>query len=93
MDSLDRLRGAAPGSLEGTPVLFAYLYGSLAEGRAGHASDVDVAVYLSPDVPSERYLDLSLQLAGTLSDASGVGGVEVLVLNEAPLPIRGRVVR
>jgi hypothetical protein len=52
-----------------------------------------VAVYLAPDVPSERYVDLSLQLAGRLSDASGVGGIEVLVLNEAPLPIRGRVVR
>jgi len=93
MDSLDRLRKAAPGSFDGTPVAFAYLFGSVAEGRAGPASDVDVAVYLEPDVPSERDLDLSLELAGTLSEASGVGGIEVLVLNEAPLPIKGRVVR
>jgi predicted nucleotidyltransferase len=93
MDSLDRLRRAASGSFEGTPVVFAYLFGSVAEGRAGPASDVDVAVCLEPDAPSERYLDLSLELARTLSEASGVGGIEVLVLNEAPLPIKGRVVR
>ena len=93
MDSLDRLRRTASGSFEGTPVVFAYLFGSVAEGRAGFDSDVDVAVYFEPDAPSERYLDLSLELAGTLSEASGVGGIEVLVLNEAPLPIKGRVVR
>ncbi len=93
MDRLDRLRGAASGSFERTPVVFAYLFGSVAQGRAGPASDVDVAVYLEPDAPPERYLHLSLELAGTLSEASGVGGIEVLVLNEAPLPIKGRVVR
>src|SRR3972149_387550 len=93
MDSLDRLRGVASGPCEGPPVVSASLFGSVAEGRAGPASDVDVAVYLETDVTSERYLDLSLELAGTLSEASGVGGVEGLVLNEAPLPIKGRVVR
>lgn len=93
MDSLGRLRGAASGCFEGTPVAFAYLFGSVAEGRARPSSDVDVAVYLEPDAPSKPYPDLSLELAGTLSEASGVGGVEVLVLNDAPLPIKGRVVR
>src|SRR3989304_3291822 len=93
MDSLDRLRGVASGSFEGTPVVFAYLFGSVAEGRAGPARDVDVAVYLEPEVTSQRYLGLSLGWAGTLSEASGVGGSEVLVLYEAPLPIKGRVVR
>jgi predicted nucleotidyltransferase len=93
MEILDRLRGAASSSFEGTPVSFAYLFGSVAEGKAGPASDVDVAVYLDPDAPSERRLELSLEVAGRLSEASGAGGIDVLVLNDAPLPIKGRVVR
>jgi hypothetical protein len=93
MHELDRLREAGPGSLEGTPVLFAYVFGSVAEGRAGPASDVDVAVFVEPDVPSERYVDLSLELARRLAEGSGVGRIEVLVLNDAPLPIKGRAVR
>ena len=88
-----RLRDAAPGSLEGTPVIFAYLFGSVAAGRAGPTSDVDVAVYADPELPADRYLDISLELAERLAEASGIGDVEVLVLNSAPLSIRGRVVQ
>jgi hypothetical protein len=93
VDSVDRLRGVSSASFQETPVVFAYLFGSVADGRAGPDSDVDVAVYVDPGTPPERYLELSLELAGALSAASGVGGIEVLVLNEAPLPIKGRVVR
>lgn len=90
---LERLRAAAAEVFPGTPVLFAYLFGSEATGRTHPRSDVDVAVYLDETAAPERYLDLSLRLAGGLESASGVGNVEaLLILNEAPLPLRGRVV-
>ncbi len=91
--TLDRLRDAAARIIEGTPVLFAYLFGSAATGRDRPGSDVDVAVYLDPTVSRDGYLDISLDLAGRLSSASGVERIDVLVLNDAPLPIRGRAVR
>jgi predicted nucleotidyltransferase len=93
VDVLGRLRDSAPRAFQGTPVVFAYLFGSVAAERAGPSSDVDVAVYAEPGFPVERHLDLSLDLARRLSEASGVGGIEVLVLNDAPLPVRGRAVR
>lgn len=71
----------------------AYLFGSVATGRARGGSDVDVAVVLEPSLPTERYVELSLELARRLSAASGVGGIEVVVLNDAPLPLLGRAVR
>ena len=73
-------------------MVLAYLFGSVATGRAREGSDVDVAVVLEPSLPPERYLELSLELARRLSTASGVGGIEVVVLNDAPLPLRGRAV-
>jgi predicted nucleotidyltransferase len=88
-----RLRAAAGRALEGSPVLFAYLFGSAATGRTHSRSDVDVAVYVKPVVSSDNFLDLSLDLARRLSEASGIGNIAVLVLNDAPLPILGRAVR
>lgn len=87
----ERLRAASE-VFEREPVLFAYLFGSVATGRARADSDVDVAVYLDPATPPEEYLNLSLRLAAALSDASDVGRIEVLVLNDAPLDIQGHAV-
>lgn len=93
MDVVERLREAARRELADAPVVLAYLFGSAATGRSRPGSDVDVAVLLDPSVPAERYLDLSLEIARRLSTASGVGNMEVVVLNDAPLPLRGRAVR
>ncbi len=93
MDLVERLREATNREFEQSPVVLAYLFGSRATGRARPDSDVDVAVLLDPSVRSERYLELSLELARRLATASGVGGIEVVVLNDAPLPLRGRVLQ
>jgi predicted nucleotidyltransferase len=93
MNLVERLREAAGRELEESPVLVAYLFGSAATGRTHAGSDVDVAIVLEPSVPAGRYLDRSLDVARRLSAASGVGRIEVLVLNDAPLPLRGRAVR
>lgn len=89
---LERLRAAASGVFDGTPVVFAYLFGSVALGRARPGSDVDVAVYADPASGGDP-VRLSLDLAGRLESAARVGPVEVVVLNGAPLPVRGRAVR
>lgn len=94
MNVLDRLREAASRVLAVEPVLFAYLFGSQARARTHGHSDVDVAVFLDDSVPPVGYLDMSLRLAGDLERAAGVGNLEgLVVLNQASLPLSGRVVR
>jgi predicted nucleotidyltransferase len=89
---LDRLRAGATSAFAGEPVRFAYLFGSQAAGTARPGSDVDVAVMLADEVPRDEHLARSLRLAGALETAAGVGPIEALVvLNEAPLPLAGRV--
>ena len=89
----ERLRAASTAVFEGTEVTFAYLFGSAARGDTHLRSDVDVAVFLEPAPTPERALDLSLELARRLTTATDLGGIEVVVLNGAPLPLRGRAVR
>lgn len=70
-------------------VAFAYLFGSMATGRAGPRSDVDLAVYLTgPQDPSAR-----LEIARRAADVLGTDRVDVVVLNDAPLSLTGRILQ
>ena len=73
-------------SLEGVPgVISAYLFGSMAEGRAHHDSDVDVGLLLDRSVhatPADRF-DVRVRLSGGLS-AAVARDVDLVVLNDAP---------
>ncbi len=92
MEVLQRLRDRAAEAFDGSPVLFAYLYGSQATGRAHPRSDVDVAVYLDESTAPDQYLEVSLRLAGDLERSCGVGPVEaLLVLNGSRIELAGRV--
>ncbi len=94
MDVIARLRAAAAEVLADQPVEFAYLFGSHARGQAHKDSDVDVAVHFREEVPRDRYLELSTRLSGLLAHESQVGPINgIVVLNEAPLRLVGRILR
>lgn len=71
-------------------VVFAYLFGSQATGSAGPASDVDIAVYVRPG--SDAF-EQRLRLLGLAQTALGADNVDLIVLNDAPLSLAGRVLR
>ncbi|MEW6045468.1 MAG: nucleotidyltransferase domain-containing protein [Bacillota bacterium] len=77
-------------------VAFAYLFGSMAKGRARATSDIDVAVWLvhvaSRDPDPVAALDRGLELAAEL-EAAVRRPVDVVVLNHAPLALAHNVLR
>jgi predicted nucleotidyltransferase len=64
-------------------ILAVYLFGSLAEGTATPASDVDVAVLCAPGREQFFYHDRQLELAGKLPLLLKRDDVDVVVLNAA----------
>lgn len=92
-EALRALRAAAADVLPSEPVRFAYLFGSRARGTARVDSDVDVAVVLTPEVDADDRLAVQLRLARRLTDRSRLPDVDLVVLDGAPLPLRGRVVQ
>lgn len=70
-------------------VVFAYLFGSRVNGTAGPRSDIDVAVYLRGDVDA---FEMRLTLIGRLAAHLGTDALDVVVLNDAPLALTGRIV-
>lgn len=89
----DRLRrflasDAAP------PLVSAYLFGSVAEGREHAESDVDVGVLLGRDrYPSaEERSEARIGLASALVQALGRNEVDVVILDDAPPELARRIV-
>lgn len=71
-------------------VTFAYLFGSVATGRAGARSDVDIAVYLEDTADS---FEARLDIASRASLHLATDRVDVVVLNSAPLSLAGRILQ
>ncbi|MDQ1634307.1 MAG: uncharacterized protein QOJ32_1116 [Frankiaceae bacterium] len=78
MRSLDESVEGALGCLRAAGASFAFLHGSVALGTARPDSDVDVAAWWAADPPQTFEVDLP-------------DGVDLLVLNTAPLELAGRV--
>jgi predicted nucleotidyltransferase len=76
------------GALEAEPdIAFAYLFGSVAKGRSGPLSDVDVAVYFHPAGDSRSRFKRRLLLMSKLGKALRRDDVEVVPLQDAPLDL------
>jgi len=69
-------------------ILFAYLFGSFGKGKHFPLSDVDIAVYLKEplDVPEKK-----MEILGALIDILQTDEIDLVVLNNAPLPLRMRI--
>ena len=72
-------------------VAAAYLFGSMATGAAGRDSDVDIAV-LFTETPPHTLDSARFALASQLEAAVGVP-VDLVIVNDAPVDLRIRVLR
>lgn len=80
----DGLRDEIVTSLRGAGARFAFLHGSRADGTHRQGSDVDVAAWWASEVPSPHEAPPAFEVTLPV-------GVDLLVLNGAPLELAGRV--
>jgi predicted nucleotidyltransferase len=89
-DILSRIPGAKSLLLQEDNVLFAYLFGGIAQGKVRHLSDIDIAVYVKKTNGLAGYkLALFEKLAGVL----GTGELDLVVMNTAPVSLTGRILQ
>lgn len=70
-------------------IAFAYQFGSLAENRATHLSDVDIAVYLIEG----RFADKRFEILGDLIDILKTDKLDLVILNTAPLSLKMKIIQ
>jgi predicted nucleotidyltransferase len=88
---VDSLRAAAAAELPSLPVVFAYLFGSRTGRHSRPDSDVDVGIVVG--ATDEQSETIAFRVADVLAARSRVGGIEVTVLDDAPIRFLGRVLR
>ena len=71
-------------------IIFAYIFGGLAAGEHRPLSDIDIAVYLDGDVDKA---EAKLDIMGVLSDTLKTDEIDLVILNEAPISLVGRILK
>lgn len=74
---------------ERSDIAFAYLFGSLARGKAIHLSDIDIAVYVLGEYAAHK----RLEILGDLIDLLKNDSVDLVILNKAALSLKMKVIQ
>lgn len=74
--------------LSDSNTIFSYLFGGLLKERASPLSDVDLSVYLK----NPKRFDY-LELYGRISRVLGTDEIDLVILNNAPLALAGRILQ
>jgi predicted nucleotidyltransferase len=74
--------------LRDSNVVFAYLFGGMLKDRPSPLSDVDIAVYVK-DMKKVDYLGMF----GKIADILGTDEIDLVILNNAPLSLTGRILQ
>ncbi len=74
--------------LRDSNVIFAYLFGGMVKARPNPLSDVDLAVYVK-DMKKPDYLEMF----GRIADILGTDEIDLVILNNAPLSLAGRILQ
>ena len=69
-------------------ISFAYLFGSFGRGVRFPLSDIDIAIYLKDPVGLQK---AKLEIVGALIDILKTDEIDLVVLNNAPLALRMRI--
>ena len=90
-ETKQKLQAAAPGVFEGSPVLFAYIYGSFVKALVHPFSDLDIGIFVD-DMDIDACLELELSLALRFDEQLNISApAEVRILNRLPLSVKGRI--
>ncbi len=90
-ENIDRLLPKATAYLRShKAILFAYLFGSLAQGKRSPLSDVDIAVFLKK---TKKAPALKMEILGKLNELLKTDEIDLVILNTAPPPLRMRILQ
>lgn len=82
---ISRIKSILDGRAE---IIFSYIYGSFIESATSFFKDIDIGVYISKDiVPSAQFINYMLSLSLEVESSLKRYPVDVVVMNNASLPL------
>lgn len=89
---IQQLRAIMSRAATGMPIVSAYLHGSVAQNRDDEHSDVDIALFVLPEISVAQSSKLELDLELALIKHA-VHEPDVRVINLAPLEAKARIIQ
>jgi predicted nucleotidyltransferase len=74
-------------------VKLAYLFGSVAEGKEGKLSDVDLAVFLDESLSKKERFNLQLKLIAGLTSILKTDRIDLIIMNDAPFSLNHEIIK
>ena len=74
-------------------VKLAYLFGSVAEGKEGKLSDVDLAFFLDESLSKKERFSLQLKLISKLTGILKTDRIDLVIMNDAPLTLNYEIIK
>lgn len=74
-------------------IVFAYLFGSVAKGKEGKLSDLDLAVFMNESLSKREKFDLQLKLISEITSILKTDKVDLVVMNDAPLLLNYNIIK
>ena len=74
------------------PIVFAYLFGSQAEGQPTIIGDIDLAVFIDKKIPKSERFDIRLRLTNDLSAMTGKR-VDLIVMNDIRIQLAYEIIK
>lgn len=74
-------------------VVLAYLFGSVAQKRAGNLSDVDLAIFLDESLDRMDRFNLKLGLISDLGDILKTDRLDLVIMNDAPSSLNFEIIK
>jgi predicted nucleotidyltransferase len=89
-DILSRIPEVKRVLAEDDTIVFAYIFGGLAEGKVKPLSDLDIAVYIRDTSDLAEY---KINLFGRIANSIGTSELDLIILNTASISITGRILQ
>ena len=74
-------------------VKLAYLFGSVAEGKEGKLSDVDLAFFLDESLSKKERFNLQLKLISELTRILKTDRIDLVIMNDAPISLNYEIIK
>lgn len=89
-DILSKIPACKKALFEEDNVIFAYIFGGLAEGKVKPLSDIDIAVFLKD---THNLAEFRLKIFDILAGVFATGEIDLVILNTATISLSGRILQ
>jgi predicted nucleotidyltransferase len=75
------------------PIKFVYIFGSLVQRKKGPLSDIDISIYLNPELTTYQRHRLRLELISHIKDLIPSPEIDLVILNDLNILFADKILR